>query len=150
MPPSAERPRATGSTQEFSSSSILCINVPIVKSVLHFQKLPIGCGLCAPFWPGSLFAQRAHMDERRFSQSDSTQQVERWTPSICGFCSVGCGLEIGSTGNQIVAVRGRVDHPVNRGRLGPKGMNQFYANRHPTRALYPMVRNRNGKLVRAT
>src|SRR4051795_8134068 len=95
MLPSAERPRATGSTQEFSSSSILLINVPTVKSVLRFQKLPIGCGFDGP---GAGFAQRAHMDERRFSQSDSTQQVERWTPSICGFCSVGCGLEIGSTG----------------------------------------------------
>jgi ferredoxin-nitrate reductase len=90
------------------------------------------------------------MQERVFSQSDSTRTVERWTPSVCGLCSIGCGLEIGSSSNEIVAVRGRAAYPVNRGRLGPKGMNQFYANRHPTRALYPMIRNRSGKLVRAT
>jgi len=79
-----------------------------------------------------------------------TRTVETWTPSVCGFCSVGCGVEIGSSGGEIVAVRGRKSYPVNRGRLGPKGLNQFYANRHPTRALYPMIRNRSGKLVRAT
>ncbi|HEV7921185.1 MAG TPA: nitrate reductase [Thermoanaerobaculia bacterium] len=90
------------------------------------------------------------MDERLFSQADSTREIERWTPSVCGLCSIGCGLEIGASGNEIVAVRGRAHWPVNRGRLGPKGLNQFYANRHPTRALHPMVRNGKGKLVRAT
>ena len=90
------------------------------------------------------------MDERQFSQSDSTRHPGRWTASVCGLCSIGCGLEIGTDGNEIVAVRGRDHYPVNRGRLGPKGLNQFYANRHPTRALYPMVRNARGKLVRAT
>src|SRR5690349_2254511 len=90
------------------------------------------------------------MQERSFSQSDATRNVDKWTPSVCGFCSIGCGLEIGSSGEEIVAVRGRGHYPVNRGRLGPKGLNQFYANRHPTRALYPMVRNAKGKLVRAT
>jgi ferredoxin-nitrate reductase len=98
------------------------------------------------------FVLLAHsrMDERLFSQSDATRNVEKWTPSVCGFCSIGCGLEIGSSGEEIVAVRGRGDYPVNRGRLGPKGLNQFYANRHPTRALHPMLRNAKGKLVPAT
>jgi ferredoxin-nitrate reductase len=90
------------------------------------------------------------MQERVFSQSDATRTIEKWTPSVCGLCSIGCGLEIGSSGNEIAGVRGRAHYPVNRGRLGPKGLNQFYANRHPTRALYPMLRNRKGKLVRAT
>src|SRR4051794_38428104 len=90
------------------------------------------------------------MDERLFSQSDATRTASSWTPSVCGLCSIGCGLEIGTDDNEIVAVRGRPNYPVNRGRLGPKGLNQFYANRHPTRALHPMIRNRKGKLMRAT
>jgi anaerobic selenocysteine-containing dehydrogenase len=90
------------------------------------------------------------VQKRVFLQCDSSANVERWTPSVCGLCSIGCGLEIGSSGNEIVGVRGRADHDVNAGRLGPKGMNQFYANRHPTRALFPMRRNSRGKLVRAT
>jgi ferredoxin-nitrate reductase len=89
------------------------------------------------------------MEKALFSQRDDGREIETWTRSVCGFCSVGCGLEIGSIGSEIVAVRGLEDHPVNHGRLGPKGMNQFYANRHPTRGLSPMIR-RGSRLVRAT
>lgn len=90
------------------------------------------------------------MKRTAFSQMDGAASIERWTPSVCGFCSIGCGVEIGTTGNEIVGVRGRTDHPVNRGRLGPKGLNQFYANRHVTRGLHPLIRNGSGKLVKAT
>lgn len=71
-------------------------------------------------------------------------------PSTCGLCSIGCGVDIGVTGDRIVGVRGRAAHPVNHGRLGPKGLNQYFANRHPDRARYPMVRNGSGKLLRAS
>ena len=71
-------------------------------------------------------------------------------PSTCGLCSIGCGVDIGVTGDRMVGVRGRAAHPVNHGRLGPKGLNQYFANRHPDRARYPMVRNGSGKLLRAS
>ena len=90
------------------------------------------------------------MDARCFSQQDETLQVERWVASTCGMCSIGCGTDIGVTGARIVGVRGRVDHPVNQGRLGPKGLNQYYANRHPSRAVRPLVRNQSGQLVPAS
>jgi ferredoxin-nitrate reductase len=90
------------------------------------------------------------MKEAVFSQQDELIPAEKWTPSVCGFCSIGCGLEIGTASGEIVAVRGREAYPVNRGRLGPKGLNQFYANRHPTRGLQPLVRNRSGKLLTAS
>jgi anaerobic selenocysteine-containing dehydrogenase len=88
-------------------------------------------------------------DEKVFSLSIEGYGVEKWTPSVCGLCSIGCGLDIGSTGSDIVAVRGR-HTPVGFGRLGPKGMNQFFANAHPTRALHPMIRNSAGDLVQCT
>ena len=53
-------------------------------------------------------------------------------------------------GEKIVGVRGVAGHPVNDGRLGPKGLNQYYANRHPSRARYPLIRDRSGELVRAS
>lgn len=90
------------------------------------------------------------MKPRQFAQTDRGASVEEWVPSVCGFCSIGCGVDIGVSGGEIVGVRGRTEHPVNRGRLGPKGLNQYYANRHPSRALHPMIRNRAGNLVRAT
>jgi anaerobic selenocysteine-containing dehydrogenase len=89
-------------------------------------------------------------NRRAFSQCDSGAPVERWTPSTCGLCSIGCGVDIAVTGGRIVGVRGREGHPVNDGRLGPKGLNQYFANRHPKRALYPMVRGAAGKLLRAS
>jgi ferredoxin-nitrate reductase len=89
------------------------------------------------------------MEPRQFSQIEHDAQVERWTASTCGICSVGCGIEVAASDGRIVGVRGRADHPVNRGRLGPKGLNQWYANRHGTRALYPLIRS-GDQLLRAT
>jgi ferredoxin-nitrate reductase len=89
------------------------------------------------------------MEPREFSQVEHGTSVEEWTPSTCGICSVGCGVDIGVSGGRIVGIRGRLDHPVNRGRLGPKGLNQWYANRHPTRALHPLIRSGN-QLLRAS
>lgn len=89
------------------------------------------------------------MQPRQMSQIEHGVAVERWTASTCGICSVGCGLEVGVTDGRIVGVRGRVDHPVGLGRLGPKGLNQWYANRHPTRVLYPLIRS-GDRLLRAS
>jgi anaerobic selenocysteine-containing dehydrogenase len=89
------------------------------------------------------------MRTRCFSQQDEEELVQ-WVPSTCGICSVGCGVDIGVGSRGIVGVRGRTGHPVNDGRLGPKGLNQYFANRHPSRARYPLMRNRSGQLVRAS
>src|SRR5947208_15932672 len=48
--------------------------------------------------------------------------VDRWVPSACVLCSVGCGVEIAVKDDRIVGVRGRGDDHVNHGRLGPKGL----------------------------
>jgi len=85
-----------------------------------------------------------------FSQVDEGAPVERWVPSTCGVCSIGCGIEIATTGGRIVGVRGRMGHTVSDGRLGPKGLNQYFANRHPSRATFPLIRNREGKHLRAS
>jgi ferredoxin-nitrate reductase len=89
------------------------------------------------------------MHTKCFSQQDEVE-VGQWVPSTCGICSIGCGVDIGVAGGQIVGVRGRTGHPVNDGRLGPKGLNQYFANRHPSRAIHPLLRNRSGQLVRAS
>jgi ferredoxin-nitrate reductase len=83
---------------------------------------------------------------RKFSRVDSGIAVEEWIPSTCGLCSIGCGLDIARAGGRIVGVRGRATDKVAGGRLGPKGLNQWYANRHPARALLPKRRTPSGKL----
>ncbi|HTM01902.1 MAG TPA: nitrate reductase [Vicinamibacterales bacterium] len=90
------------------------------------------------------------MPSRSFSQQDAGVDIPQWVPSTCGLCSIGCGVEIGVAGGVIAGVRGRAGHPVNDGRLGPKGLNQYFANRHPSRATSPLIRATAGKLVPAS
>ncbi|WP_051344371.1 molybdopterin-dependent oxidoreductase [Alicyclobacillus herbarius] len=80
----------------------------------------------------------------------SQGEVDRWVYSTCNICSVGCGCFIAVKDNKIVGIKGNGKHPVNRGRLGPKGENQWYANNSPDRLLTPLVRNASGKLVPTT
>uniref|UniRef100_A0A093XDL3 Nitrate reductase n=1 Tax=Talaromyces marneffei PM1 TaxID=1077442 RepID=A0A093XDL3_TALMA len=76
-------------------------------------------------------------------------EPEKWVQSACVFCSNGCGLDIGVKNGKVVGVRGRATDRVNKGRLGPKGLNGWTAISHPDRLKYPLVR-KNGKLERVS
>ena len=82
------------------------------------------------------------------------------------FCSNGCGMDIGVKNGKVVGVRGRTTDRVNKGRLGPKGLNgyvilsitgtstiltltRWITVGHPDRLKHPLIR-KNGKLERAT
>src|SRR5437868_3234456 len=75
--------------------------------------------------------------------------AEKWVQSACVLCSNGCALDIGVAGNRIVGVRGRGCDPVNRGRLGPKGLHGWEANHSPDRLTQPFIR-RHGRLEPAS
>ncbi|KAL1971914.1 hypothetical protein VTN31DRAFT_2002 [Thermomyces dupontii] len=81
--------------------------------------------------------------------SNVTEEPEKWVQSACVLCSNGCGLDIGVKEGRVVGVRGRVSDRVNKGRLGPKGLNGWVSIDHPDRLRYPLIR-RNGKLERAS
>jgi ferredoxin-nitrate reductase len=70
----------------------------------------------------------------------------RWIRTTCGLCSVGCGVEVAVDKGELRGIRGAAGHPVNAGRLGPKGLMQWQANRHPARGLKPIVRGDDGRL----
>lgn len=72
--------------------------------------------------------------------------AEKWVATTCGYCSVGCGIEIGVSGGKAVAVRPNTAHPVNRGKLCPKGLSEHYTISANNRARQPLLR-KNGKLV---
>src|SRR5436189_5340844 len=57
-----------------------------------------------------------------------TAEPDRWFQSACVLCSNGCALDIAVKGGRIVGVRGRAVDAVNKGRLGPKGLNGWEAN----------------------
>ena len=75
--------------------------------------------------------------------------AERWVPTTCGYCSVGCGMFVGVTEGRAVAVRGDRDHPVNHGMLCPKGLSEHHTLAAANRARHPLLR-RHGRLTRTT
>ena len=49
------------------------------------------------------------------------EDPDLWGKTICPYCGVGCGIEVGMKGEKVVAVRGDGENPVNRGELCVKG-----------------------------
>ena len=84
----------------------------------------------------------AYAEDPEFGYVAASRVADRWTPTTCGYCSVGCGMLIGTRERRAVAVRGNPDHPVNRGKLCPKGLSEHHTLAAPGRALYPMLDNR--------
>lgn len=77
----------------------------------------------------------------------SRKHADRWVNSTCGYCSVGCGMQLGVRDGRVVSVRGNPKHPVNVGKLCPKGLAEHYAIEAESRARHPLLR-RDGKLAR--
>ena len=75
------------------------------------------------------------------------KHADRWVNSTCGYCSVGCGMQLGVRDGKVVSVRGNPDHPVSLGKLCPKGLAEHYAIDADDRAKYPLLR-KNGQLTR--
>ncbi len=92
-------------------------------------------------------------EEYAFARGESTGYTsakkipDTWVPTTCGYCSVGCGIEIGVKDARAVASRPFALHPVNRGKLCPKGLSEHYIIEAENRAQYPLLR-KGGKLVR--
>ena len=74
-------------------------------------------------------------EEYAFARDESTGYTsakkipDHWVPTTCGYCSVGCGMEIGVKDGRAVASRPFAAHPVNRGKLCPKGLSEHYTIR---------------------
>ena len=67
--------------------------------------------------------------------------VDDWRYTTCGYCSTGCGIEVGIKDGKAVTVRGKAGHPVNDGKLCLKGIWEFEAINAPNRAVTPMLRD---------
>ena len=72
----------------------------------------------------------------------ASRVADRWVKTTCGYCSVGCGMLVGTAKGKAVAVRGNPDHPVNRGKLCPKGLSEHHILSAPGRAKTPLLRKR--------
>ncbi|MCX5879939.1 MAG: molybdopterin-dependent oxidoreductase [Deltaproteobacteria bacterium] len=62
------------------------------------------------------------------------------TPTICSFCSNGCGMFIRSDGKEAIGCLPMTLHPVSEGRLCHRGWNRFQNLRSFNRLSLPLVR----------
>jgi len=90
-------------------------------------------------------ARYAYGEDSRYGYISESRVADHWVKTTCGYCSVGCGMLIGVKGGKAVAARGNPDHPVNRGKLCPKGLSEHHILDAPGRATQPLLR-KNGKL----
>ncbi|QHS50855.1 molybdopterin oxidoreductase family protein [Edaphobacter sp. 12200R-103] len=82
----------------------------------------------------------AYAKDPIYGHISESRVAERWVKTTCGYCSVGCGMLVGVRDNKAVAVRGNPDHPVNRGKLCPKGLSEHHVLDAPGRARQPLLR----------
>ena len=87
----------------------------------------------------------SYAEDQRFGMVSASRVADRWVKTTCGYCSVGCGMEVGVKDGKAVAVRGNEGHPVNRGKLCPKGLSEHHTLTAPGRATQPLLR-KDGKL----
>jgi assimilatory nitrate reductase catalytic subunit len=91
-------------------------------------------------------AKYAYGEDARYGFVSESRVAESWVKTTCGYCSVGCGMLIGVKDGKAVAARGNPEHPVNRGKLCPKGLSEHHILTAPGRAKTPLLR-KDGKLV---
>ncbi len=94
---------------------------------------------------------------RFLPEEDLTPGIAAWKPSVCTLCSAGCGLSVRVMPGQAEVVRngqtgliqmglakkleGNPDHPVNRGKLCPRGHAGLQVLYHPDRLRGPLKRS---------
>ncbi len=102
------------------------------------------CGQCMQTCPSGALA-----DKKALRAASLPEPLVK-TRSICGYCGVGCSVDILSKGDRIVGVQPALDGPANQGALCLKGQFAFDYVQHPDRLRTPLLRNSDGALVPAS
>ena len=82
----------------------------------------VACGVCVDQCPTHALSDRDRCEAK---------PAERVTQSVCGYCGVGCRIEIESAGERVLRIRGVPDAAVNKGHLCVKG--RYAHNYHHSR-----------------
>jgi assimilatory nitrate reductase catalytic subunit len=97
----------------------------------------------------NLSEEYAYGHDPKHGYVSASRIADKWVKTTCGYCSVGCGMLVGVRDGKAVAVRGNPDHPVNEGKLCPKGLSEHHTLQAKSRATHPLLK-RNGKFERVT
>ena len=83
---------------------------------------------------GDLLGRGPAVTSRRTRElTPRTASADRFVPSVCPYCAVGCGQRIFVKDERVVQIEGDPDSPVSRGRLCPKGSASLQLVNAPTR-----------------
>ena len=94
----------------------------------------------------NLSEQYAYACDEATGYTAARRIPDHWVDTTCGYCSVGCGMQIGVKDGKAVTVRPLESHPVNFGKLCPKGLSEHYTLAAGNRARQPLLR-KQGALV---
>ncbi len=100
----------------------------------------VSCGACADTCPSGAIAT---------IERPAEASAERTTTTTCGYCGVGCTLDVLTSGDDVVEIRPNRAAPVNRGHACVKGRFAHGFVRSPDRLRRPLIR-RDGELVETT
>ena len=100
----------------------------------------VGCGACASVCPADAISD---VDRHRAARTPPTRMVQ----TTCGYCGVGCQLDVHATADDVIRIDGTRDAVVNHGHLCVKGRYAHGFVRHPERLTEPLIRNAEGVLV---
>lgn len=96
----------------------------------------VGCGACVEACPtGALF------DADRSGPPPATMQ---YTATVCGYCGVGCRIDVGTCQGAVVQITGHEAAAVNRGHLCAKGRYAHAFLASPDRLTQPLLREAGG------
>ncbi len=102
------------------------------------------CGQCLQTCPTGALA-----DIKSLENADLLGKPEK-TRSVCGYCGVGCSVDIISKEDKIVGVQPAMDGPANLGSLCVKGQFAFDYVQHRDRLKTPLVKSEEGDLIPAS
>jgi anaerobic selenocysteine-containing dehydrogenase len=69
-----------------------------------------------------------------------SSRIEKSVATVCQLCDSRCGLRVRTINRLPVSVSGAPDHPVNSGKLCPKGLSLLQTYYHPARIEGPRIR----------